>query len=56
VLKFLMEQRRLTTGELGAVLGSSSAASMIVKGDRDISKANIRKLAAYFGVSPAAFI
>lgn len=55
-LKFLMEQRDMSAADLGRVLGSSSAASMILRGDREISKAHIRRLSEHFSVSPALFL
>jgi HTH-type transcriptional regulator / antitoxin HigA len=56
VLKFLMEQRDMTPGDLARVIGSNSAASMILHGEREMSKGQIRRLAGHFGVSPALFL
>lgn len=55
VLKHLMEARRLRPADLGALIGESTA-SMFLNGRRQLSKAHIRKLADYFGVSPALFL
>ena len=55
-LKFLMESRDMAPSTLGEVIGSRSAASMILKGQRQMSKSHIRKLAVYFNVSPAVFL
>ena len=56
VLKFLMEQRGMSSTDLGHVIGSNSAASMILGGAREPSKAQIRALAQAFKVSPALFL
>lgn len=55
VLEHLMEARDMRPSDLGKLIGMS-AATMILKGDRELSKAHIRKLADYFNVSPALFI
>jgi antitoxin component HigA of HigAB toxin-antitoxin module len=51
-----MEERGMTPSDLGDVLGSRPAATMILKGQREMSKAHIRAAAAYFSVSPAVFL
>jgi antitoxin component HigA of HigAB toxin-antitoxin module len=56
IIRHLMEQRGMTPADVGRVLGSKSAASMILRGTREPSKAQIRKLAGHFRVSPALFI
>jgi HTH-type transcriptional regulator/antitoxin HigA len=55
-LKFLMEQRRMSVGDLGRVIGSQPSASLILRGRREMSKGQILKLARYFAVSPALFM
>jgi HTH-type transcriptional regulator/antitoxin HigA len=55
-LLHLMESRDMTPADLGDVLRSRSAATMILKGQREIGKAHIRAIAAHFGVSPAVFL
>lgn len=55
-IRFLMEQRGMTSGDLGKVLGYPSGASEILNGTREPSKAQIRKLAEHFKVSPAVFL
>jgi HTH-type transcriptional regulator/antitoxin HigA len=55
-LKELMDLRGMTVNDLAKVIGSQPMASMILRGQRGISKANIAKLAAHFRVDPAAFI
>ena len=56
MLKFLMEQHAMTSGDLGKLIGSASLASMILSGKREISKANIAILAKSFGVSAECFL
>jgi HTH-type transcriptional regulator/antitoxin HigA len=55
-LKFLMEESKMTVGDLGRVLGSQPTASLVLHGKRSLSKAHILKLARYFAVSPALFM
>jgi len=56
VLRHLMEEREMTPAQLGDILGSRPAASMILKGRREMSKAHIRAAATHFAVSPAVFL
>ena len=51
-----MEQRGLKQSGLVPVLGSRSQVSDLVNGKRGIGKAQIKKLAACFRVSPELFI
>lgn len=55
-VKFLMEQHEMSTADLGRVLGSRSAASMILSEERELSKAHIRALAAHFSVDASLFL
>jgi HTH-type transcriptional regulator/antitoxin HigA len=55
-LKCLMQEHGMNTISLGKLVGGSGQASMILSGKRELSKANIRTLAAHFHVSPALFI
>jgi len=55
VLKSLMEARDMTVTELGKVIGSQSNASLILAGQRGLSKAVMVKLGDYFGVAPTVF-
>ena len=50
-----MDQRSLRPGDLGKLIGPS-AATMVLKGQRELSKSHIRKLAAFFNVNPGLFI
>jgi HTH-type transcriptional regulator/antitoxin HigA len=56
MVKYLMEQRGLKQADLVPVLGSRAQVSDLVNGKRGISKAQAKKLAAYFGVSAELFI
>jgi antitoxin component HigA of HigAB toxin-antitoxin module len=56
VLRHLMESRGMTPADLGDVLGSRSAATMILKEQREMSKSHIRAAADYFGISPSVFL
>jgi len=56
VLRFLMEQRALRQRDLIPALGSSSVVSDVLNGKCSISKAQARKLAAFFHVQVGLFI
>jgi HTH-type transcriptional regulator/antitoxin HigA len=56
MLQFLMSESGMTQAELGRLLGNRALASLILNGHRQLSKSNIRKLAAHFKVSPALFL
>jgi len=55
-LRALMEANGLNQADVGRVIGSESAVSMFLKGDRALSKAQIRKLAERFKIDPMVFI
>lgn len=55
-LKALMEFNGLSQADIGRVIGSESAVSMFLKGDRGLSKAQIKKLAERFRVDAAMFL
>jgi len=56
MVKHLMEQRGLKQVDLVPVLGSRAQVSDLVNGKRAISKAQVKALADYFGVSAELFI
>ena len=56
VLRHLMEESGMGPGDLGKVLGSASAASMILHHKRALSQAQIKKLARHFRVNPGLFL
>src|SRR5215203_3132010 len=51
VLKFLMDDRELKQKDLVHIFGSTGITSEVVNGKRSISKAQAKKLAAFFKVS-----
>lgn len=55
-LMYLMEANGLNQADIGRIIGSESAVSMFFKGDRDLSKAQIKKLAERFKVDAALFL
>ena len=55
-LKFLLQERGLNASDLGRILGQRQLGSAILRGDRQLSKTHIAKLAAHFGVSPGVFL
>lgn len=55
-LRELMEARAMKLSDLAGIIGSKGVASEILSGKRELSKANIRKLAEFFAVSPEVFL
>lgn len=55
-LRFLMREHAMNTEALGKILGSQSAASLVLNGKRELSKTHIRKLATHFKVDPGVFL
>jgi HTH-type transcriptional regulator/antitoxin HigA len=55
-LKALMESNNLSQADIGRIIGSESAVSMFLKGERDLSKSQIKKLAERFRVDAGMFI
>jgi HTH-type transcriptional regulator / antitoxin HigA len=55
-LQHLMEARNLTQKDLWKIFGSKGIASEVFHGKRSISKAQAKKLAAFFHVSADLFI
>jgi HTH-type transcriptional regulator / antitoxin HigA len=55
-LRALMEEHGMNASDLGRILGDRALGPKILSGDRELSKAHIRKLAAHFNVSAALFI
>src|SRR5439155_9804253 len=56
MLKYLMQESRMTQADLGRLLGNRALASLVLNGHRQQSKSHIRKLANHFKVSPALFL
>lgn len=56
ILEYLMEEHKMSASDLGRILGHRELGSRILKGQRELSKQNIRALAEHFKVSPACFL
>jgi HTH-type transcriptional regulator/antitoxin HigA len=57
ILRHLLDERGFTAADLSRILGGSrNLGAMILRGDRNLTLAHIRKLSAYFKVSPELFI
>jgi HTH-type transcriptional regulator/antitoxin HigA len=54
-LKFLMEQNKINSSQLGEILGQRQLGSKVLTRARGLSKSHIAKLAEHFKVSPALF-
>lgn len=55
-LKALMDEHGMTASDLGRLLGNRTLGAAILAGRRSLSKANIKRLAAHFGVEPGLFL
>ena len=55
-VQYLLEERGMTPADLGRILGNRSLASQVLKGRRQLSKANIMALAKHFHVGPGLFL
>jgi HTH-type transcriptional regulator/antitoxin HigA len=57
VLKHLLKEHELSGADLSRILGGSrNLGAMILRGERNLTLAHIRKLAAYFKVSAELFL
>jgi HTH-type transcriptional regulator/antitoxin HigA len=56
VIRYLMDAHVLSASEIGRILGSRSLGPAILRGDRQISKANAIALAEHFKLNPGLFI
>lgn len=57
ILQHLLNERGLTAADLSRILGGSrNLGAMILRGDRNLTLAHIRTLAAHFKVGPELFI
>jgi len=55
-LAALMEANGLSQADIGRVIGSESAVSMFLKGERELSKSQIKRLAERFKLDASIFI
>ena len=56
MLRYIAEQRGLSGGDIGRILGSRQLGNAILRGDRQISKANAVKLAEHFKLDAGVFL
>ena len=57
ILQHLLEQHDQTAADLSRLLGGSrNLGAMILRGERNLTLAHVRKLAAHFKVSPELFV
>ena len=57
ILQHFLDEHDLTAADLSRILGGSrNLGAMILRGDRNLTVAHIRKLASHFKVSPELFI
>ena len=57
MLQHLLDEHTLAAADLSRILGGSrNLGAMILRGDRNLTLAHVRKLAAHFKVSPELFI
>ena len=54
--KAVMAANNLTQAQMGKVIGSESAVSMFLNGERDLSKSHIKALAARFRIDASLFL
>ena len=55
-LRYLMNEAGLKVADIGRIIRSASAASMILSGHREMSKTHIRALATHFNVDASYFL
>ena len=51
-----MRANNLSQAQMGKVIGSESAVSMFLNGERDLSKSHIKALAARFRIDASLFL
>jgi len=56
ILKHLLEANDMSASDLGRLLGNRALGSKILRGDRELSKANIRALSDHFKVRSDLFL
>jgi antitoxin component HigA of HigAB toxin-antitoxin module len=56
LVKSLMEDHGMGSSDLGRILGGATAASLFLAGKRELSKAHIRRLSAYFRIDAGALL
>ena len=56
LLRSLVDEHGMSESDLGRLLGDRSLGHRILTGERELSKAHIRTLAAHFSLNPAALL
>ncbi len=57
ILQHLLDEHDMTAADLSRILGGSrNLGAMILRGERNLTLAHVRKLAAHFKVSPELFV
>lgn len=56
ILRYLMAESGMKVGDLAKVIGNQTAASLVLSGQRELSKAHIVRLADHFHVEPGLFL
>jgi HTH-type transcriptional regulator/antitoxin HigA len=56
VLRYLMKEAGMRPADLARVIGSRTAASLVLNGKRQLSKGHIISLSKYFRVEPGLFL
>lgn len=56
MLKFLLDENDMTASDLGRLLGNRQLGAVILRGERELSKAHIRKLSERFSVGAELFL
>jgi antitoxin component HigA of HigAB toxin-antitoxin module len=56
ILKHLMNETGMKISDLGRLIGHQATASQILKGERELSKTHVQKLAGHFNVSTDLFL
>jgi HTH-type transcriptional regulator/antitoxin HigA len=54
-LRFLVEQAEMSASDLGRLLGNRGLGSLVLRGQRQLSKTHIRILAEHFRLDPGYF-
>ena len=54
-LRLLMDQHHLKNKDMKELIGSESLVSMILSGDRELTRNHITKLSAHFNINPSLF-
>lgn len=52
----LLEASGMNASDLGRLLGNRALGNKLLRGERELSKAHIRRLAAHFGIDPGFFL